>query len=182
MHPYKKHYTFKTENSNALKTKLEHYFSKYNFLFEEGYENQFIFFKKFSVLDAWKINPLHWESKVIITLHNETISIRYSNEGNGQITPHAFDTLFTTFFKNLEVYINEAKGFKDCNLFAIKKAKQKIGIQYLIVIVIICVFVFFGNYLKEVFKIKALGYFFIVIGGLFSLKLINSYWINKTTS
>jgi len=181
MIPYKKQYTFKIENSTTLKTRLNHYFKQYDFLFEEVAENQFIYFKKFSFLDGWKMNPLSWESKVVITIKNNTLSIDYYNEGNAQITPFAFDYLFSEFFKNLELYINQTINFEIKNQVAIQKAKQKIVKHFFIIIASVFAFVLLGMYLKETFNSNFVGYFSVIIGSYLSLKLINDYWFKKIT-
>ena len=51
MASYKKQFTFKIEDENRLKTKLEYYFNQYEYLFKEGENNQYIFFKKFSCIN-----------------------------------------------------------------------------------------------------------------------------------
>ena len=180
MIPFKKNFTFKIENDNNLTLKLKQYFQFYSFEISEEEENSFVFFKKSSILSGWKYNPLNWESKVKIHTNNNILEITYTNEGNSQITPFAFDELFTSFFQNLELHINKSIDFKEKNNIEVQKAKKRIVLQFLILILSILSFALISQLLIQKFRIRFIEIFGILIGAFLSLKFINQYWINKT--
>lgn len=179
MHPYKKKFALKIENNNNFRQNLKQYFLFYNFDYSEKEENTILFFKKFSYLSGWRFNPLNWESEIKITILNNTLEIAYINKGNSQITPFAFDGLYNSFFNNLNLFVNKSIDFKEKNKQEIKKAKQKVFLQFLIIIACIFVFVIIGWLLKKEFNLHFLSKFSVVIGALLSLKMLNKYWIHK---
>lgn len=181
MEVYKKAITIKVENDSDFKRKLKAYFQFYNFQFKDQEENKLVFFKKKSFLSGWKYNPLNWESIVNIKITNNNLEISYINEGNAQITPFAFDELFTSFFHNLELYLNKSIDFKEKNNIEIKKVKKRVIFQFLILLLSIICFGLIGKFFLQKFRIQFFDYFSIAIGGLITLKLINQYWINKMT-
>lgn len=177
MEHYKKTFRFKNgHNLDNTKLKIQNYFKFYNFQILEQEENNFIFFKKFSILSGWKFNPIDWESQVNIQLTENTITIKYVNEGNAQITPFAFNEFFISFFTNLQLYINKSIDFKENNNAIIKKAKQKVVLQFLLVFVLLGFFYAITHSIFEQSKIITIG---IIIASLLSLKLVNQYWQSK---
>ena len=179
MTPFKKEFVFKIENNSTIVEKLKNYFKIYSFQFKKNENKDLVFFKKFSFFQGWKINPLNWESKITISISDNNISIKYTNEGNAHITPFAFENLFNTFFKNLELYLNKSIPFEANNQTEIKKAKQKILLQFSIIIIGIFLFVALGRFLINEFNFHLLSKFSIAIGGILSLKMLNQYWLQK---
>ena len=177
MENYKKIFKFENEHNLAdTKLKLQNYFKFYNFQYLEQEGNNLIFFKKFSFVSGWKFNPIHWESQVHIHLTENAITIKYVNEGNAQITPFAFNEFFISFFTNLQLYINKSINFKENNIAIIKKAKQKVVLQFLLVFVLLAFFYSITYSIFEQTKIITIG---IIIASLLSLKLVNRYWQSK---
>lgn len=181
MSPFEKEFGFKTENGQLSSKKLKNYFTKYNFKLREDQNNKIIFFKKFSFLQGWHINPLNWESEIVIYISDKIIKIKYTNYGNATITPFAFENLFNLFFNNLELYLTKSTNYELNNQTIIKKAKQKVLFHFLIIAACICFFILLGIFFKQEFNSEFLNKFGILIGAIFSLKLINQYWIYKKT-
>ena len=179
MELYKKYFTLNIKNDSELKRKLQEYFQFYNFELSEKEENQYNFFKKTSFLNGWNYNPLNWASTANIKITDNKLEISYINEGNSQITPFAFDELFTSFFNNLDLFLNKSIDFKEENSIEIKIAKKKVIYQFLIILFSIACFVILSKLLFQNFNLRFFESFVIAIGAIFSLKLLNQYWIHK---
>lgn len=95
---YKKDFTFIVDDVDDLKRKVQVYFQFYGFQISGIKNDQIIFIKKSSLITGWSFNPLNWESKVLVKYVNNTLKVSYSNTGNNQLTPFAFDKLFISFF------------------------------------------------------------------------------------
>lgn len=179
MGSYKKEFTFKIVDKNTIEKKLHHYLNFYGFKILKNDKNQYVYYKKTSFLDGWKLNPLNWGSNVKITVKDNILKILYLNEGNSQITPYAFDDLFKTFFKNLELYLNNSINFQEKNIQAQKKAKLKILILFIIIITLIILCIIIGKFVSQKFSFEYLDIFLLIVGALLIPKIINKYWIHK---
>lgn len=179
MNSYKKEFTFKIADKSTFKEKLQYYFNFYGFNILENKEDEFVYFKKSSFFDGWKFNPINWGSKVKITEENNVLKISYLNEGNAQVTPFAFHNLFKTFFKNLELYLNNSINFEEKNSMAIKKAKQKFLSFFIIIIASLIVCILLGKFVSQKFNIQYLDTFSLIVGALLIPRIINNYWIHK---
>ena len=67
MNSFSKEYSFKIENDNSVE-RLTSYLTKYHFKLKHKSNSKLIFLKKFSLLEGWKINPISWESEIVIYL------------------------------------------------------------------------------------------------------------------
>ncbi|MDG1040684.1 MAG: hypothetical protein P8H13_00195 [Polaribacter sp.] len=179
MKPYKRNTTLTINENFDFKRSLKEYFQYYNFEFKEEEKNQFTFYKKHSLLNGWKFNPLNWESKIYIKTTNNKLEINYTNEGNGQITPFAFVSLFSSFFNNLKLFLTNSIDYKEKNNIAIKKARRKIFLSFLMILASVACFAILGDFVSKNFNVRFLRVLSIIIGSLFSLKMINHYWISK---
>jgi hypothetical protein len=81
----------------------------------------------------------------------------------------------------LELHLNKSVSYTLKNETEIKSAKQKVLLQFLIIIEGIFAFVAIGRFIKEEFNLGFLNRFSIIIGGLLSLKMLNRYWVQKVS-
>lgn len=76
------------------------------------------------------MNPLDWGSTITVIHTSDILKITYYVAGNMQITPIAFEKLFSEFINNLNLFINGNQSFTQSNsLDAL--AKQKLAKYYL---------------------------------------------------
>lgn len=177
----------KIRNVSNYKEKLREYFKFYNFQMKEISETEIEFYKKGSLFQDWRFNPLNWESKCVIKETDpETLHILYSNQGNSSLTPSGFQFLFQNFINNIEGYLITKKDFKISNQKNIKIAKKRIFISFLIGTVGVILGGIIGNYIGNLLGVKGLfRYVGMYIGGFGLLKLVNNYnfaYYNKPTS
>ncbi|WP_435415821.1 hypothetical protein [Polaribacter aestuariivivens] len=167
-------------NINTLE-KLKEYFHFYNFNVKEISETEIEFYKKGSLFQGWRFNPLNWKSKCVIKITNsKTLNIIYTNQGNLSLSSNGFEFLFENFINNIESYLNTNKDFKISNQEKIKIAKKRIFISFLIGLVGIILGGILGNYIGNLIGIKGLfRYVGMYIGGFGFLKLVNQYFENR---
>lgn len=167
-----------------FKEKIKIYFDFYNFELKENSEIEFEYYKKGSILDGWKLNPLNWKSHCKIhQTSSKTIEVTFTNEGNATLSPKVFEMTFNTFTSNLAEFITKNKDFVDSNQKSINKAKKRILIIFLAIITFAILGNFVGNYFSKILGGGNLFSFLgIIIGGNLVLKLTNNYFSKNSTN
>jgi len=180
---YRKSFDLIVENQYELEEKLTQYFELYNFKKNRESANRCTYFKKSSLLDGWKMNPLDWGSKITIAHNLDKLSITYYVSGNMQITPIAFEKLFSEFINSLDLFINGNHNFIESNALQIALAKQKLSKYYLKVLLGTTFGFIIGFFIEELTGNHLLGSLCVFLGGYGSLKLMNhSIIVNQTIS
>ena len=180
---YRKSFEFVVDNQYDLEEKLTQYFELYNFKKKSESTNTFTFFKKSSLVDGWKMNPLNWESRITVIQNFDILSITYYVPGNMQITPIAFQKLYADFIGNLDLFINGNQNFTESNALQIALAKQKLTKYYLKVLLGITFGFIIGFFLEKLTGNNFLASLCIFLGGYGSLKLMNhNIIVNQTIS
>lgn len=172
---YKTTFEFSVENIPDLENKLRTYFEYYDFKFsEEGESGKYYFYKKGTILDGWKFNPLNWESdiNVEITEAKKTV-IHYEVKGNGQISAAAFHFMFEDFLKNFEQYVIEGADFKQRNAQQVKIARKKLGKYFAFVISGTILGFLVGFIFTKLTGNRIFGTAGIILGTLISRNLLN---------
>ncbi len=178
---YQKNFEFTLENKSNFEEKLKRYFELYNFKQNKISNNEFTFYKKWSLLDGWKTNPLHWKSKITIKQIDTKLFIDYNVDGNGQITPIAFGELFEGFIQNLIQYLNTNKDFEKSNAQQIAIAQKKIMTFFLLITLGIGLGFIVGFFFEKLLGSKIIGYISVLAGGYLPLKFINNSILEKQT-
>lgn len=157
--------TFKTTRSFKImppkieKEKICNYFEAYGFKTKEKANNHFLFYKKSSLLEGWKMNPLDWESEIELYLEEDQIRLTYIVEGL-YITPIPFKSLYTGFLHQFANHIRRNTSHRLENKIAIRKAKrQLLGINLFYLLGMLLAFSIIGI-LENVFDSKAIGIFY----------------------
>jgi hypothetical protein len=172
---YQKNFEFTLKSNTEFENKLDHYSQLYSFKKIKEDSNKFIFYKKWSLFDCWKTNPLNWKSKIEITqLENHKISVNYFVDGNAQITPIAFSSLFNNFILNFENYVNKNAAFKNDNDLRISLAKKRILNFFLLILLGAFVGLVVGFFMEKYIGHKFSAHFGIPLGAFISLKLLNN--------
>ncbi|WP_439130166.1 hypothetical protein [Polaribacter sp.] len=178
---YQKKFEFALENKSNFEEKLIRYFELYDFKKNKIDNNEFTFYKKWSLFDGWKTNPLNWKSKLIIKQFEDKLIIDYAVDGNGQITPIAFESLFENFITNLIQYLNTNKDFVKSNAQEIAKAQKKIIKFFLFIILGIGLGFIVGYLFEKLTDSKIIGTFTMLASGYLSLKILNNLILEKQT-
>jgi len=178
MEPFKTSRSFKTIPSKIEKEKIYKYFEAYGFKAEQKSNNQFLFYKKGSLLEGWKMNPLNWESEIELFISGDEIRMTYVVEGL-YITPIAFKSLYHGFLERFVSNLQHNTSYRLENKIALKKAKQQLlGINLFYLLCILITFTVIGV-LEDMFHSKAIG-FLLLVGALFFLeKGLNAFLENK---
>ena len=178
MHIYTQQFSFSINSPRVFSSKTSQYFSDYNFKEDIVNENHVMYSRKASFLEGWKMNPLHWESLIDVTIENTTVNITYKVFGL-YITPKAFRTLYSGFIDNFNIFLNKNTTQNIENKTLIKEAKQRLSYIYLVYVFAIVMGIFLGDLVKNwlgdsIFGILIfLGTYFIAQRG------INEYLENK---
>ena len=181
MKEYNNSFEFEIKNNSEIKNKLRKYFNGYNFKVIKN-ETEFIFEKKRSILDGWKLNILNWESKIRIEfVKNNKIVIYHKviTNGLGVITPIAFSSLFVKFLNNLETYLNKNKPYERKNIELIRLGRVKL-LKYSVILILGMLIAFYlGDFLEKITDAKIFRYLGIIIGILITEKIMNNYLIKN---
>jgi len=178
MNIYTEQFSFTVNSPEDFSSKASQYFSKYNFKEDIVNENHVMYSRKASFLEGWKMNPLHWESLIDVTVENTTVNITYKVFGL-YITPRAFKTLYSGFIANFKESLNKNTDQTLENKALIIEAKQRLTYIYLVYVFAIVIGIFLGGLVKNwldgsIFSILIfLGTYFIAQRG------INEYLENK---
>lgn len=178
METFKTTSSFKTIASKIEKEKIYSYFEAHGFKTKEKANNHFLFYKKGSLLEGWKMNPLDWESEIELYIEEDQIRLTYVVEGL-YITPMPFKALYNGFLDRFANYIRRDSSYHLENKIAVRKAKRQLfGINLFYLLSILLTFTVIGV-LEDVFDSKAIRVL-LLIGALFLLeKGVNSYLENK---
>jgi hypothetical protein len=180
---YRKSFELIVENQYDLEEKLTQYFELYNFKINRESSNTYTFSKKSSLLDGWKMNPLDWGSRITIIHGSDTLVITYYVSGNSQITPIAFEKLFSEFINNLNLFINGNQNFTQSNALEIALAKQKLAKYYLKIFLGITFGFIIGFIIENLTGTQYLRTICVFLSFYGTIKLLNhNIIINKTVS
>ncbi|MCK0131922.1 hypothetical protein MWU59_10465 [Flavobacteriaceae bacterium F08102] len=183
MTAYSKTLEFTVKNTADLPTALQTYFDTYHFSQGESTNDHFVFYKKGSILDGWKLNPLNWQSTVTIELiHKNTLSVQYTVPGTNVINPLAFSELYNAFLLNLEQYLVHQNDFVEKNAEQVARAKKNISRYYGILFLGVMVSFGIGTLVQNMTGNQLTGQITSIIGALLSVKLLNKNLINRATS
>ena len=183
MKEYNSSIEFEIKNNSETKNKLQRYFNSYNFKVVKN-ETEFIFEKKWSILDGWKLNILNWESKIKIEFVENNKIVIYHNVitcGLGVITPIAFSSLFQKYLDNLEKYLNKNETYERKNIELIRLGRIKLLKYSVILILGILTSFYLGGFLEEITETKIFRYLGIITGILITEKIMNNYLIKNNT-
>lgn len=158
--------------------KIIRYFRDYGFKLKHESENKYLFFKKRTLLEGWKMNPLNWESEVRVEIVEENLKITYKVEGL-YITPLAFSRLYHTFLNKFENYIIKNDDYKIDNTTIIKKAKKELYMYYGFMLLTILLGIVLSSFLKNTLESEVLGTLVFISFIALTGKLLNNYLENK---
>ena len=181
MYNFKTKRSFKANSEKITHHKIVRYFKEYGFLIKEKGTNNYLFYKKSTWLEGWKMNPLQWESEIQVFIINDEIQISY-NVAGVYVSPYAFKDLYNSFLANFENYIIKNDSFILENKSLVKAAKNQLCMYYGILLIGVWL-----AYSIAMFFNKFFGSFFfgmLVLYGVCRLfeKLLNYYIENKTYS
>ena len=171
---YKHTLVFDFKPKENFKQKAINYFSEYGFIYTDKGDSHLFFYKKSNFFEGWKMNPLNWESEIELLLDQNTIQITYKIVGL-YITPKAFKTLYISFITNFKEYLISNKSYFLENKIQIKQAKQKLGLYYVILLMILL----FGIFLSRMFIGGFFGVFLFIGIAYYSESVLNNYLEKK---
>ena len=179
---YRKSFELIVENQYDLEEKLTQYFELYNFKLNRESSNTYTFFKKSSLLDGWKMNPLDWGSRVTVIHTSDILKITYYVAGNMQITPIAFEKLFSEFINNLNLFINGNQSFTQSNSLEVALAKQKLAKYYLKVLLGVTFGFIVGFFIENLTGTHYLKTICVFLSFFWDNKIIESKYYHKANS
>ncbi|RXG25460.1 hypothetical protein [Leeuwenhoekiella marinoflava] len=180
MKGYHKNFKLDIDDTLVIRNKINDYFKTYDFEQLAVGNDTIFFFKKPSFLNSWEDNPLNWEMEIEVHFSkNNKALITHRVNHNNILTSKAFSELFENFLLNLNYFLVDNRDFKDVNTQALKVAKEKLYKYYALIITGILLGYLSGILLANSTEIALFRIIGVVMGGIMTEKLVNSYLSNK---
>jgi len=182
MTAYSKQLEIKIDNPSTLHQKLKHYLTTYHFLEDSVDDTNFVFYKKGSILDGWKINPLNWQSKLTATLDkDQCLHVHYTVPSHNVINPVVFTALYDGFLTNLEAYIVHDKAVEADNSERISGAKKNMLRYYGIMFVGVIIAFLLGTLVQEMTGNQLYGQLVSIGLALLSVRMLNTVLLHRVS-
>lgn len=94
-----------SENLPEAEKRILVYFNMYGFTLSEKKDNQLQFSYPSSFFDAWKSNPLRWESAITVTLFTNEVVAGFNFNTDAQLSTAEEEAVLKIFMRNFETYV-----------------------------------------------------------------------------
>jgi len=126
-----KNIIFKSSVNKDIEEKTEEYFLQSGFDLKEKKEGFLKFSHRASLLSSWTLDPLKWDSEIIVTFQGYEVSADFTIDSNGQMNTTEEENTWNKFIENYRRFLINNIDFKEENRRELKKARKS-GLGYIL--------------------------------------------------
>jgi F0F1-type ATP synthase assembly protein I len=97
-------------DTSLLAERVIDYFKQHGFILSDNNKGILTFKQNSTLLEAWKTNPLKWESQIIITIVDNNVQASFYVYTDAQMNTKEEESVWQTFIENFENYLTNGNS------------------------------------------------------------------------
>lgn len=123
--------SFKAPSHFDLTEKTEEYFLQSGFDLKEKKAGFLKFSHRASLLSSWTLDPLKWDSEIIVTFQGYEVNADFNIDSEGEMNTPEEENTWNKFIENYRRFLINNIDFKEENRRELKKARKS-GLGYIL--------------------------------------------------